>query len=633
MSRTRHRRADWRGLAGLAVLLVAAAGAPAQPIPLPGVSLPEGRLQGLGRYVRPLRSGGGLAESRGAAWQVWWELNKEHYLGLARRDRMPGRGETGEGEPFVGARRPPDPAARPFGADARVRLVRPDLELLLREDKTLVRVAAALALGQLGDPRSAGALLDAVGDSNADVQDAAVLALGMVGDPDGVRALEELLGKTANGARLVRQSQVNDRLRATAALALGLTGRADALFGLAAATDRTEPRDVRAAAVLGIGLLDGEGGDSHLVEVLERKNSGAQIRAAAAIALGHTGGELARPALLSALRSTNTEVRRAAALALGNLVFPRPEAARLAQARARRREAKDAAPEALARMDAFLATLEAAAAREANEAERFDAARGRALRIAAAEDAEQGVRQFAAIALGQTGGPEERGFLVALLEDRLLELRPFAGLALGILGGRGADDDGRAATVLLREFRAASRLDHRVAFAVALGLRGWRGAGEPILAEMERVTDPLSRSYHAVALAMLGHTEALGAVVKVMLEARERDELQQSAMAYGLLATAQSTEMLAERLARSRDRFERKQAAVGLALFGRSSDLRALSRYLRDTSQPASDRAFVIEGLGMAGDVRDPGPLARLAGAYSFHLGFEAIERALQRKW
>ena len=41
----------------------------------------------------------------------------------------------------------------------------------------------------------------------------------------------------------------------------------------------------------------------------------------------------------------------------------------------------------------------------------------------------------------------------------------------------------------------------------------------------------------------------------------------------------------------------------------------------------------MIEGLGMAGDIRDPGPLARLAGAYSFYLGFEAIERAIRRKW
>ena len=72
---------------------------------------------------------------------------------------------------------------------------------------------------------------------------------------------------------------------------------------------------------------------------------------------------------------------------------------------------------------------------------------------------------------------------------------------------------------------------------------------------------------------------------------------------------------------------------MGLALFGKNDDLRLLSRYIREAKVPAIDRAVVIEGIGVAGDPRDPGPLAWVAGGYNFYLNFAAIDRAITRKW
>jgi len=298
-----------------------------------------------------------------------------------------------------------------------------------------------------------------------------------------------------------------------------------------------------------------------------------------------------------------------------------------------RREAGEAAPEVIAKLDGFVKEFRKPAEEELERLQRFHAARRKALRAAAAGDSEYAVRQFATIALGQVGWTEDRNLLLRILADESLEIRPFAALALGLLGGRGGDRDGAAARVLSAEFVREVRLDHKMALALGLGLRGWRDAGSILMREFKATREPLSRSYYAISLALLGYTEGLAEVVNTLGKVRDRDEIQQSAMAYGLLAGEKSADGLNRVLRTSKDRYEVMGAAVGLALFGRSEDLRLLSRFLRNQDIPAATRAFVIEGIGVAGDVRDPGPLARLAGAYNFHLSFDAIDRAIRRKW
>ena len=603
---------------------------PARP-PVPVVPQPVDRTRGLERYIRLIRTGG---DQREAAWQVWWELNKEWYLGLARRDQLPGREASGEGGPFLGKRTRPDPSARPFGADLRVRLIRPDLQLLLEDDKVVVRSAAAQALGLLGDAGAAESLVAAVRDSNTDVQDTAALALGMLGNKNVVAVLREVIFPDARNPEAgVRPERRTDRLRATAALALGLAGDPEARSVLIAATARREARDLRAAAVLGLGLLGDRASEAFLVKLYNAPKTGIQMQAVIAGALGHHSGAAACEQLLKAIKSKKSEIRRSAALALGHIVLRTTNLDRLEDALENRQKAREMAPEARKKLEAYIKELEEPARAERELVERFDLARRRALSHAAFEDPEYVVRQFACVALGQVGLPEDRARLVRLLDHEILELRPFAALGLGILGGRGHDEDGAVARILLTAFEKERRLDHKVAFAVALGLRGWGEAAPAVLKALKATSEPLSRSYYAMALAMLAYREALPEVVNVMLQVREKDELQQTAMAYGLLATGRSADELVKVLQTSKSQYDRAQAAVGLALFGRSADLRMLSGYLRSTENPSVERAFVAEGIGMAGDARDPGPLARIAVAYNFHLGFEAIDRTIQRKW
>lgn len=622
--------------AGYFLFILLSSGAVAQQIPAgPGrkvvAPLPVG--VSLGRFVRFLRPGAsGLA--RGASWQVWWELNKDWYLGIARRHELRKRDETGKSGPFLGRKTGPEPGARPFGADLFVRLIRPDLELALKDPKTVVRISAAFALGLLGDARSTGVLVDALGDPGSEVQDAAVLALGMVNDARALEILKHLVAGSSAAARLLGRDQVNDQRRATAAIALGLTAREGALETLLnAALRRREARGVQAAAVVGLGLLGLADCEAPLVKILKQSGTRIQLKALAATSLGRLSGEQAGTSLLEAMRSKRTDVRRAAALALGGFEPRAPMQARYRAAVQNRRMAGEAAPDVIARLDGFVEEFREPAEEEQERLERYHAARRRALSAAAAGDSEYAVRQFATIALGQVGWTEDRSLLFRILADESLEIRPFAALALGLLGGRGGDRDGAAARVLTAEFVREVRLDHKIALAVGLGLRGWREAGSILLKEFKATSEPLSRSYYAISLALLGYTEGLTEVVGTLGKGRDRDEIQQCAMAYGLLAGEKSTDGLTRILKTSKDRYEVMGASVGLALFGRSEDLRLLSLFLRNRNIPAATRAFVIEGIGMAGDVRDPSLLARLAGAHNFHLSFAAIDRAIQRKW
>jgi len=69
---------------------------------------------------------------------------------------------------------------------------------VLRELDGRVRIAASLALGKIGDRRAVGTLMEVLGDSNEDVREAAALALEELGEPFGRRIQEALKGSPAS---------------------------------------------------------------------------------------------------------------------------------------------------------------------------------------------------------------------------------------------------------------------------------------------------------------------------------------------------------------------------------------------------------------------------------------------------
>lgn len=67
------------------------------------------------------------------------------------------------------------------------------MSLLLEDPEYEVRIRAALALGKIGDPSAARALIVCLKDSYADMRGAAVEALGKIGDPSALDEVKTLL--------------------------------------------------------------------------------------------------------------------------------------------------------------------------------------------------------------------------------------------------------------------------------------------------------------------------------------------------------------------------------------------------------------------------------------------------------
>lgn len=176
-----------------------------------------------------------------------------------------------------------DPAARAEAArrlgERKERAAIPHLGALLlqsNEDED-ARAAAAIALGRIGDWRSAAFLRRSAGDASRKVRFASALALGKVRDPEGLRALEQVSLRDAHWW-----------VRYAAAVALGGTRDPAAVPPLARAAREDLRWQVRQQAARSLGELGGRLAARALGETLNDED--AAIRATAARALGEMGG-------------------------------------------------------------------------------------------------------------------------------------------------------------------------------------------------------------------------------------------------------------------------------------------------------------------------------------------------------
>jgi len=204
----------------------------------------------------------------------------------------------------------------------------------LRSLRAWRRATAAFALGDVGAPGTAPALVARLDDRSPDVRAAACRSLGHLGSVDTVDA--------------VVTAGVSGRVPgAIARLALLDIGPA-ALTRLLALCEHERP-EVRAAAVQLVGLL----GDPAVVDAIvgHLADPAAAVRAATAAALGRLGASQERDALVGALADRIPTVRTAAATALGEIGGRRASDALVPMAREDGFEPARAAAEALAHLD------------------------------------------------------------------------------------------------------------------------------------------------------------------------------------------------------------------------------------------------------------------------------------------
>ncbi|HEY9614650.1 HEAT repeat domain-containing protein [Allocoleopsis sp.] len=184
------------------------------------------------------------------------------------------------------------------------------LIVVLQQDKVdEVRSAAAQALGKMGGKAATSALIVVLRQDKVDVvRLAAAQALGKIGD------------KAATSALIVAlQQDKDDWMRSAAAQALGKMRGEVATSALIVALQQDKDDDVRLAAAQALGKIKGEAATSALIVALQQDKDD-KVRRAAAQALGKMGGEVATSALIVALQQGEDKwVRLAAAQALGQI--------------------------------------------------------------------------------------------------------------------------------------------------------------------------------------------------------------------------------------------------------------------------------------------------------------------------
>ncbi|GAA3220607.1 HEAT repeat domain-containing protein [Actinocorallia longicatena] len=175
------------------------------------------------------------------------------------------------------------------------------LTFLLRDADPEVRAAAALALGRIGDPRSARPLLKALAGHRP------------VG-PDPVAAALVRLGPAAAPQLRAGLESPQPRARSTSAAALGVLGGPRDVRELLSRLEREEEADVRVAILGALGRL-GSPASAGAISARLGDHDPA-VRRAAAEALGELGAGSTAEALRAALDDPDPANARAAADAL-----------------------------------------------------------------------------------------------------------------------------------------------------------------------------------------------------------------------------------------------------------------------------------------------------------------------------
>jgi HEAT repeat protein len=232
--------------------------------------------------------------------------------------------------------------AKEISESGDLRLITKLAEAVKDDDLYTIRLTAIIALGNLRDPSSTNTLIEALSDPSPAVRVAAAKALGAIGDRKATQALRSLfhdlhneqartaainaLGKLKDPAAVPDLLEIiNDEgdawaVRKASVEALGEIRDTRAVDSLVN-TLGDQYATVREASALALGKIGSNQATLPLLATLDTSSLWA-LRVAAANALGAIRDRRATPPLSSSLRDRYAAVREAAAGALGKLGDP-----------------------------------------------------------------------------------------------------------------------------------------------------------------------------------------------------------------------------------------------------------------------------------------------------------------------
>jgi HEAT repeat protein len=571
-------------------------GGPVVPVP---VGVPTG---GPAVPGAPMTTTGGAPEiSFEVSWQVWWELNKDPFV--LQRSAIRTAPTTGSDDFWLGQRRsaPAIDTLLPTEADCRDRIVPALVALMEKERNGDVQTACMVALARIGldgvDIDLIELLRSRLSRDDQEVRETAALALGITGRAAAVATLRGLLLDDAEGRKFCGDSPVSDRTRAFAAYGLGLLARrsddgnakqqAHDLLWAVVQDQRIKGRDLRVAAVTGLGLVcdpDRSGHKRLAWQIVEELMGWYQL-------------DLGRG---------DEAIQAHAPVAIGRL---------LGRGRSQlQQRCKQHFAEVLTgddkRSNPILQSAALALGMLVLPAEQHaeEAAFAKALQSHWEKGIDRLARNFAVIALGRIGGAANRDWLATTYArcNKNLE-RPWVALALGLVAAAAAESgtvDVATATMLAADLERAQMPELQAALAVALGLTGHSAASDRVQRLLRaNEHDEMLAGYLCIGLAMLDDPASVPVLGDIMSRSRRRPFLLlQAAVGLGRLGDRTANEEL---LAMMRDSDSLAVLSALANAIGQIGDRRAIEPLITmtgDNELTKLTRAFVAAALGGVGD-------------------------------
>jgi len=563
-----------------------------------------------------------------AAWQYWWRLNQAPYLALKRHVRSNGESTGAEGV-FLGEGAKAQVSLAPSEAQVRNEIVPALFAVLEQESDNDLVTGVLVALAKIGADGSAAdaarfeaAMKRRLRDPSQEIRETAAVSLGILASPSALPTLAHLLWDTKEGRALVGDGEVNYRTRAFAAYGLGLAGARTeseidrqqivAILRRALESDETRTRDLEVSCVIALGLVP--------LATLE-----LPVAAVAAPRRAQPP-ESARVSqldyLLALLRDEERGnfVRAHCPAALARLLVGLPE-----PLHAQYREA--IAEECLARIEADDDTAEivqscvqALGGLGTSDGGPLDARIRRTLAAVPRDLSDAQARAFALIASAEAGAalgadPAAPGLEAA--RDFLLEqsvsgkhaLQPWAALAAGVLARRVSEADPahpalaglqRGLYAVLEDERAPERV---AACALGAGLARAGECAPPLMKLLDKELQDDARGAVALALALLGHREAITPLRALVARSKYRPELLRScAMALAILGDKALPTQLAGMLAEAHSLAAQAALASALGFTGDQRSVAPLLGLLNSRLVTAKARAFAAVALGNVAD-------------------------------
>lgn len=532
----------------------------------PGPTTPGG---GIG----PVTMGGGPRKAAGpdyTEWDTWWEVNKDAFLDL--------RARLGSRRSVTGVETQDDSSVRPAFIEVKD-VVLPLLREQLADPDTDVVDSAVLALARITPAAEQTLVLPDImrvlGHDDATVRRAALIALGILGAKESIPTLLGVLADESTGRKAMKiTGHIQEAERATAAIALGLIGDASAIDALKRTALDERDIDLRASAILALGLFetDRTACVTVLDEILKDTRADDRVRAQVPIALSRLGDEakMLVPTLLQTAKSKKSKnyVRQSCVIALGKLAG-------------------------------------------AEDSEVVDA-----LIDIAVRDTDNGASHFAFVALGELGGRAAleaernaealtalaRFFAQNVTRPPKKDVLPFAATGAALFARHlPAAHEGRAllGKKLREAFDDTRQPLHRSAIAVSLGLMEEVAAAPALLKEFDGSGDRLVKGYLGLALGLLRGDAATVALKRELKDDNDPGFRVQLATALGLMGDADVSDLLVADFRDAKTLYATSAIAKALGHVGDRGAVKPLTEFVREKKRVALARGFACVALGL----------------------------------